>query len=172
MVEVYQILWVTLYVLYTGPTQYRMRGERFVLDSMEGPVAFTAGINPLYVDNMDPKQTIIFETTITDIGGGYNNSTGIFIAPRPGVYAFSCSLLDHYQNGLMLHAEIVKDNASVLGRVFAHAEQDQYRDQGAQTVVTHLNAGDQVWVRIWDSKNLSLGGQLYSTFTGFLLYAD
>ncbi|XP_052797452.1 complement C1q-like protein 4 [Mya arenaria] len=137
-------------------------------------VAFTAGILPLTVDHLHSQQTIKFESVITDIGGGYSNQTGIFTAPRSGIYLFSCSLLDHWggadtqaHGGLMLHAEIVQ-NGRVLGRIFAHGE-DTYRDQGAQTVFTYANQGDKVFIREVDNDDLGLGGQLYSTFSGYLL---
>lgn len=90
-----------------------------------------------------------------------------------GIYVFSCSLLDHQARadgtGAMLHAEIVQGQ-KVLGRIFAHAESTIYRDQGAQTVFAQVTKGEHVWVRIWDSKDLRLGGQLYSTFSGYLLW--
>jgi hypothetical protein len=137
----------------------------------EGPVAFTAAIKPLLVDHVKHMDTIKFETVITDIGGGYNNQTGVFVAPQTGIYMFSCSLMDHVApSGVMLHAEIVH-NQRVLGRIFAHAEGTTYRDQGAQTVFTHVNQGDQIFVRSIDNPDLGLGGELYSTFSGFLLLA-
>jgi len=116
-----------------------------------------------------------FETTITNLGGGYNNQTGVFTAPVNGVYMFSCSLLDHWSghnatalNGkTMLHADIVQNNR-VLGRVFAHGE-DTHRDQGANTVFTYASQGDKVFIRNIDNNNLGLGGQLYSTFSGYLM---
>ncbi|WAR00334.1 hypothetical protein MAR_024706, partial [Mya arenaria] len=111
------------------------RSNRFVMD--ESPViAFTGAVAPEFVPNMHHGETVKFETTVTNFGDGYNNQTGVFVVPTSGLYMFSCSILDehHSVNGLaMVHAEIVK-GTKVLGRVFAHAEVDQYRDQGANTV--------------------------------------
>ncbi|KAL4238061.1 C1q and tumor necrosis factor protein 4 [Mactra antiquata] len=148
------------------------RSKRFLMDITEGAVAFTAAISPIEIDHVKPLEIIKFDTTITDIGGGYNNQTGVFVAPISGIYAFSCSLLDHVgthggPNGAMVHAEIIH-NQRLLGRIFAHAE-TTYRDQGAQTVVTAVTQGDQVYVRTRDNPDLGLGGEFYSTFTGFLL---
>jgi hypothetical protein len=137
----------------------------------EGPVAFTAAIKPTVVYHLKHMDTIKFETVITDIGGGYNNQSGLFVAPVSGIYVFSCSLMDHdASQGVMVHAEIIH-NQRVLGRIFAHAEGGSYRDQGAQTVFTHVNQGDQIWVRTIDNPDLALGAELYSTFSGYLLLA-
>ncbi|XP_045187954.2 complement C1q tumor necrosis factor-related protein 3-like [Mercenaria mercenaria] len=148
--------------------------KRFVLEN-EGPVAFTAAIKPLLIAHVKHMETIKFETVITSIGGGYDNQTGVFVAPVSGIYVFSCSLLDHMgpevgvPNSAMLHAEIVH-NQRVLGRIFAHATVT-YRDQGAQTLFAQVSQGDQVWVRTIDNHDLGLGGELYSTFSGYLLQA-
>lgn len=69
----------------------------------------------------------------------------------------------------MVHAEIVK-NHDVLARVFAHAERDMYRDQGANTIIVELNAGDQVYVRTVDNDDLGLGGQRYTSFSALLFW--
>lgn len=153
-----------------SPLSGAQSAKRFVMNN-EGPIAFTVGISPWSVNHLKHHDTITFETTITDIGGGYNNQSGVFVAPVSGIYLFSCSLMDDLEeHGLMLHAEIVH-NQRVLGRIFAHAEPNNHRDQGAQTVVTYAKQGDQVWVRTIDNQDLGLGGELYSTFTGYLLFA-
>ncbi|XP_053393005.1 complement C1q-like protein 4 [Mercenaria mercenaria] len=146
------------------------RQSRFVLDSGEGPVAFTAAISPKAVDHVGANATITFETVITNIGGGYNNITGVFVAPLSGLYMFSCSLLDAVEgkHGTdKLHAEIVQ-NDKVLARVFAHAD-NHNRDQGAQTIFVQVNQGDRIFIRSVDNDDLGLGGDLYSTFSGYLL---
>ncbi|KAL4237301.1 Complement C1q tumor necrosis factor-related protein 3 [Mactra antiquata] len=146
--------------------------KRFIMDTQEGVIAFTAAISPKVVDHVKDNDIIKFDTTITDVGGGYNNITGVFVAPLSGIYSFSCSLLDHSgihqgPDGAMIHAEIIH-NQRLLGRIFAHAS-TTYRDQGAQTVVAVVKQGDQVFVRSVDNQDLGLGGEFYSTFTGHLL---
>lgn len=69
----------------------------------------------------------------------------------------------------MVHAEIVK-NQDVIARVFAHSEGDVHRDQGANTVIVNLQAGDQIFVRTVDNEDLGLGGERYTSFSGVLLY--
>ena len=114
----------------------------------------------------------MFESTITNYGNGYANDTGVFKAPLSGIYLFSCSVFDALgttnHGSVKVHAEIVKNNYT-LARVFAHAE-DQYRDQGAQTILVKASVGDQIWVRISDNTDLSLGGKLYTTFSGYMVW--
>ncbi|XP_045187953.1 complement C1q-like protein 4 [Mercenaria mercenaria] len=146
------------------------RPSRFVLESGDGPVAFTAAIQPRVQDHVGANATVKFETVITNLGGGYNNTTGVFTAPLPGLYMFSCSLLDHFDGkhgSAKLHAEIVQ-NDKILGRVFAHAD-DTNRDQGANTVFVQVNQGDRIFIRSVDNNDLALGGEMYSTFSGYLL---
>lgn len=139
-------------------------------------MAFTAAIDQYTVDHVQENAIIRFMKTITSIGGGYSNQTGVFVAPLTGIYMFSCSLLDHAgedrtpnqpHGTAMLHAEIVQ-SFKTLGRIFAHAETD-YRDQGSVTVLSYVTEGEQVWVRNIDNNDLGLGGELYSTFSGYLL---
>ncbi|XP_060580557.1 cerebellin-3-like [Ruditapes philippinarum] len=145
--------------------------RRFVLNS-EGPVAFSAVIDPTVVDHTKANTAIKFETILTEYGGGYNNDTGIFVAPNTGLYLLSCSMLDHTpkggHGGVMIHGEIMR-NHDVLARVFAHAE-TTYRDQGANTIIATLTRGDQVWVRTVDNSDLGLGGSRYTSFSGYLLW--
>lgn len=127
------------------------------------------------MDHVKHEEIIRFETTITDINSGYNNSTGVFVVPVTGIYLIASSLTDHWggeqipdHGELMVHGEIVH-NHKVVARIFAHAEAS-HRDQGAQTVFIYANEGDQVYVRCVDNENLGLGGELYSSFSGFLMY--
>lgn len=140
-------------------------------DVTEGPVAFTAAIKHKVVDHVQSGQAVIFDTVITNFADGYNNATGVFNVPLTGIYMFQCSLLDHWgsdHGSVMLHALIVK-NGQKLVKVFAHAEEN-YRDQGSNTVFVKADKGDQVWVKIIDNNDLSLGGEYFSSFSGYMLW--
>lgn len=131
-------------------------------------------MNPLSVNHLHDGDIIRFETTITDVGAGYNNQTGIFVVPITGIYLISSSLMDYHSTDVSLTGDVmvrgeIVHNQKVVGRVFARAETTR-RDQGANTVFVLANEGDQIFVRVVDNDDLGLGGMLYSTFSGFLMY--
>lgn len=137
----------------------------------EGPVGFSAAVkSPLA--HLQQGDGVVFETVITNIGNCYHNDSGIFDVPLHGIYIFSCSILDKTASTTLgkvkAHAEIVQNNAT-LARAFAHAE-DTYNDQGAQTIIVEANAGDKIWIRIIHTDDLGLGGNLYTTFSGYMLW--
>lgn len=146
--------------------------RRFLL--AEEPIAFTAGVNPVTVNHLHNGDIIKFETTITDVGAGYNNQTGIFVVPITGIYLISSSLMDHDGSDVsstgkvMVRGEIVH-NQKVVGRILGRGE-PEHRDQGANTVFVVANEGDQIFIRVVDNNDVGLGGELYSTFSGFLMY--
>ena len=42
-----------------------------------------------HVTNLAPKERVIFATVDLNEGKGYNPSTGLFIAPAPGMYVLT-----------------------------------------------------------------------------------
>lgn len=144
--------------------------RRFVVDT-GGPVAFSTVLTPKVVDHMHSGDYIQFDTVHTNFGGAYDNATGVFVAPIPGVYLFTSSILDHWQRGghgdVLVHGEIIK-NGKTLARVYARAETD-YRDQGANTVIVDADVGDTFSVRISKNDDLGLGGDFFTSFSGVML---
>lgn len=147
--------------------------KRFLVD--EGPVAFTAAIAPLSLDHVNSQEIIRFETTITDIGGAYNNKSGVFVVPISGIYLITSAICDHWaadqvaiHGDVNVHGEIVH-NSKIVGRIYARAE-DGRRDQGSTTVIISASEGDQVFVRHVDTNNVAISGLLYTSFSGVLLY--
>ena len=110
--------------------------------------------------------TLKFDYIITNIGDGYDPHTGIFTAPVGGVYSFFLTLMSVYGHPA-IYLSINKDGA-ILDEVFAEGMLDNY-DQGSTEVTTHLQAGEQVWVR-QESGNAVRGGS-WTVFTGYLLRA-
>ena len=145
--------------------------RRFLLDT-GGPVAFSSVLTPLVVEHAHDNDVVICDRELINYGGAYHNDTGVFVAPLSGIYLFTSSILDHWQKGnhgdVLIHGEIVKNNHTLV-RVYARAEYG-YRDQGANTVIVSANVGDQFWVRLADNDDLGLGGALYTSFSGVMLF--
>ncbi|KAL4233661.1 hypothetical protein ACF0H5_008343 [Mactra antiquata] len=120
---------------------------------------------------LDRNDPIVFPVKITDLDGGYNSQTGIYTAPVDGVYMLSCSLLADQSSASIpqLHASIMVDGKAV-GKVFAYADTASHRDQGASTIFVHLKQGSMVWVKVIDLDHVTVGGDMYSMFSGYLLF--
>ncbi|CAL8276102.1 unnamed protein product [Boreogadus saida] len=67
-------------------------------------------------------------------------------------------------------------NSSPLGsevRASAMAQDaDQNYDYASNTVILHLDVGDEVWVQLDGGKVHGGNTNKYSTFSGFLIYPD
>lgn len=119
---------------------------------------------------LDPNSIIIYKNVFLNLGGYYNMGSGIFTAPRSGVYTFAVSVYsDAGAPGNLLSscASLQVNNLLVAGA----KDQNTYDQEDSATIVVvlQLSAGDQVTV------NLPKGCFLcddshYNTFSGFLLY--
>ncbi|XP_061196060.1 uncharacterized protein LOC133204352 [Saccostrea echinata] len=124
-------------------------------------------------------QTFIFDTVLTNVGNGYNERTGIFIAPTSGVYAFSWTL---HAAGVHMSGEsgqygemgaVLKQNSIIRGSIVADTEREYNEDAATGFVILNLAAGDEVKiVSKFDGQ-----GSMYSsdqmgrtTFSGFLIH--
>ena len=138
------------------------RPGRLVLS--EGAVAFHAVITTGDSRPLAFGQKVVFDHVNLNLGNGYHNLHGLFIAPAPGIYMFSTSLTSHNADRML--GSIMK-NGIELAAALAHS-QSGYHDQGSVTVVTQLAAGDEVWVRHHEDGQYLYGGY-YTSFTGCLV---
>ncbi|KAH3714758.1 hypothetical protein DPMN_057457 [Dreissena polymorpha] len=136
--------------------------KRFVA---EGTVAFSA-MKVARQDHVGANQNIIFEQVLTNEGGGYHQNHGVFIAPQSGVFVFSSTIMC-VPNG-EVDAEMVH-NGNGVTHIYCHGDGGSH-DQGSQTVVIKMNAGDEVAVRNFAITDNSIWGGLYSSFSGYLVW--
>lgn len=115
--------------------------------------------------HLSPNQDIVFDNVITNVGSAYHNTHGAFIAPVPGLYVFTTSLLAY---GKTSHHAILTKNGQLLTKVDFN-DADGF-DQSSQMVIVELNSGDDVAVQNADYTGMVYYGGYYSTFSGFLLY--
>ncbi|KAH3706154.1 uncharacterized protein LOC127857887 [Dreissena polymorpha] len=140
----------------------KFQQRRFVA---EGIVAFSA-MKTATQEHIGINQNIIFGQVLTNEGGGFHPNHGVFTAPQSGVYVFSSSILT-FANG-EYHAAIVH-NGNIVTHIYGGGDSGRH-DQGSQTVVIKLNAGDEVAVQNVDKPDNNIWGDLYSSFSGFLLW--
>ncbi|XP_053199470.1 complement C1q subcomponent subunit C-like [Scomber japonicus] len=151
-------------------TETRLRqSENQILElrSKEGTkVIFSAGAGGTgHIGPFKTATTMIYKAVLTNIGGAYSESTGIFTAPVAGVYYFT--FFYHAGGGHRVQLLLYKNNENIA-RVDEHQSNTDTADNGGNAVFLQLQQGDQVYVSL--NANCHVwGGSNVSTFSGFLV---
>lgn len=123
-----------------------------------------------------PKTVTYSGFTVNGVGGAMNIHTGIFTAPRRGVYQFYFQAMPVRDNSR--HVFLFLHNHRVVSVIFCHIY--RYLTCSGQ-IMLHLNAGDSVKVdlpvgEISDGSAVRHFGQYahakYTVFSGRLLRVD
>ncbi|XP_062300614.1 complement C1q-like protein 2 isoform X16 [Scomber scombrus] len=109
--------------------------------------------------------TLIYRAVITNIGGAYSPSTGIFTAPVAGVYYFTLFHHTGKPYGTVLY--LYKNNQQVI-MTQNHKAVHETAHNGGNAVFLQLQPGDQVYVRM-TANSFIWGGNYHTTFSGFLV---
>merc|ERR1712098_753685 len=130
-------------------------------DREQAPVVFTANRATAY-SRTGPGQ-LMFERSVTNLGGGWNGATGQFITPYSGAYHFSWSALSTARHHLKL--ALVRGGRE---QVASWADSDGYQAASGAAVIT-LRRGDTVYLyveegEVYESSTSNTG---YTTFSGF-----
>ncbi|XP_074497444.1 cerebellin 20 [Sebastes fasciatus] len=115
---------------------------------------------------------IAYKNVFINLGNNYNADTGIFTAPRSGVY--SLALTVYSDAGSPGNSLAACANLQVNGQVMAGPRDKNMQDQedsATIVVAVQLMAGDRVSVNLPIGCFLCDDSNHYNTFTGFLLYA-
>uniref|UniRef100_A0A1A8HF00 Complement component 1, q subcomponent-like 1 n=2 Tax=Nothobranchius korthausae TaxID=1143690 RepID=A0A1A8HF00_9TELE len=129
-------------------------------------VAFYAGLrNP-----QEGYDILRFDDVVTNVGGSFEGATGKFTCKVPGTYFFIYNVLMRGGDGTSMWADLIK-NGLVRASAIAQ-DNDQCYDYASNSVILHLDAGDQVFVKLDGGKAHGGNSNKYSTFSGFILYAD
>lgn len=111
-------------------------------------------------------QTIIFDKVFTNVGQGYNSHTGIFTAPRRGLYVFHLAAMS--RAGTSKYLDLVKDgNELDKAYVGAHGVIDY--QSVAKEWALELNQGSQVWIKDGTYKGDVIDGWCKTAFTGYMV---
>ncbi|CAC5400376.1 unnamed protein product [Mytilus coruscus] len=121
------------------------KGKRILLQgtpTVNSPIGFYAFLSQ-NENNPGVHHTIIFDVKMTNVGDGYNSFSGMFTAPKDGLYAFAVSIMMNHE---FASYELVKNNA-VQGSMFVDAEHSGENRSSSMTAVLALFHGDVVFVR-------------------------
>ncbi|XP_052799089.1 complement C1q-like protein 2 [Mya arenaria] len=129
-------------------------------------IAFEGKLSSTRLGSTEGGRILIFDTVLTNLGGAYSTTTGIFHAPVKGLYLFSVTLLADGRNGT---ASIeLYHNTKLIARPFT-GPSSSFVGTG-EVALVEANAGDEIFVKA------SVGGtnavyDHFSRFSGVLLHA-
>ncbi|XP_061432985.1 C1q-related factor-like [Lethenteron reissneri] len=129
-------------------------------------IAFYAGLrNP-----HEGYEVLHFDDVVTNLGNHYDPGSGKFTCSISGTYFFTYHVLMRGGDGTSMWADLCK-NGQVRASSIAQ-DADQNYDYASNSVILHLDAGDEVYVKLDGGKAHGGNTNKYSTFSGFIIYAD
>ncbi|XP_052078285.1 complement C1q-like protein 2 [Mytilus californianus] len=117
--------------------------------------------------NIPANSVVVYNTVITNLGNGYDSSTGIFKAPSNCVYIFSWTVLCQHGKSFRTYLAL---NGHLIARNFAGARNVADHASGSQNVVIEVKKDDEIFVRIQDGyTGQFMYADSWSTFSGYKL---
>ncbi|XP_078260549.1 complement C1q-like protein 2 [Rhinoraja longicauda] len=141
-----------------------------------GALSTTALTSPniaFYVGLKSPHEgyeVLKFDDVVTNLGNYFDSTTGKFTCAVPGIYFFTYHVLMRGGDGTSMWADLCK-NGQVLASAIAQ-DADQNYDYASNSVVLHLDSGDEIYIKLDGGKAHGGNNNKYSTFSGFILYPD
>uniref|UniRef100_A0AAY4BI82 C1q domain-containing protein n=1 Tax=Denticeps clupeoides TaxID=299321 RepID=A0AAY4BI82_9TELE len=129
-------------------------------------IAFYAGLKKQH----EGYEVLKFDDVVTNLGNHYDPSSGRFTCSIPGIYFFTYHVLMRGGDGTSMWADLCKNNQVRASAIAQDA--DQNYDYASNSVVLHLEPGDEIYVKLDGGKAHGGNNNKYSTFSGFIVYAD
>uniref|UniRef100_A0A8C6WVQ6 Cerebellin 10 n=1 Tax=Neogobius melanostomus TaxID=47308 RepID=A0A8C6WVQ6_9GOBI len=134
-----------------------------------GQVAFSASLLESGSGTLGPinaHTTLVFKHVVSNIGKAYSPHTGIFTAPVRGAYHFEFYIVAH--GGSHASAAVLVKNGE---HIFIAAErQTNGYGTAANGATLLLEAGDVVFLRLWQNNVIYDNENHHSSFSGHLLF--
>ncbi|CAG2254431.1 unnamed protein product [Mytilus edulis] len=111
-------------------------------------------------------QTLKFASVKTNQGGCYDPITGVFIAPSPGLYHFTC-VTYNINNADDIHLQMNKNNDVLVN---GYSSGSSEAESLVMNIVVNMTKGDHIYVQHRGTSGIDqVRGNLFSTFSGFKL---
>ena len=134
------------------------------LAARDATVAFTATRSKTFTSSI---RKIVFNTVITNVGGAYSGTTGIFTSPSDGVYGYIWTLTTDDEE--YCYVKLYKNGSEEDFRAYARLSgvTSDARSQSIMAANLRLNKGDRIWLQADDCSYFY--GSPYNAFTGWKL---
>ncbi|XP_026062596.1 complement C1q-like protein 3b [Carassius auratus] len=129
-------------------------------------IAFYAGLKKQH----EGYEVLKFDDVVTNLGNHYDPSNGKFTCSIPGIYFFVYHVLMRGGDGTSMWADLCKNNQVRASAIAQDA--DQNYDYASNSVILHLEPGDEIYIKLDGGKAHGGNNNKYSTFSGFMVYAD
>ncbi|KAF3836492.1 hypothetical protein F7725_029050, partial [Dissostichus mawsoni] len=129
-------------------------------------IAFFAGLKKQH----EGYEVLKFDDVVTNLGNHYDPNAGKFTCSIPGIYFFTYHVLMRGGDGTSMWADLCKNNQVRASAIAQDA--DQNYDYASNSAVLHLEPGDEVYIKLDGGKAHGGNNNKYSTFSGFIIYAD
>ncbi|ESN98706.1 hypothetical protein HELRODRAFT_188887 [Helobdella robusta] len=132
-------------------------------------VAFFVGLQK-EIQSVTNHTTVVFDKILTNVGNGYDQKTGKFKAPVSGTYFFNVVVSANTKDRLASQAAVILvKNGGMIVTVWAEAFPNWATS--SNVAILNLVKDDQVWLFLIN-RAPNLYGNMYSSFSGFLLFEN
>jgi hypothetical protein len=133
-----------------------------ILGQQRPAIAFTALLSK--TTNVNAKGVVKYDHVLTNLGGVYQPTTGVFTAPYNGLYSISCSLMSDESE--TANVRIMK-NGIKMAQIYSASE--TYPHAG-QTLHLVLNKDNRMWIENVHSREAKLyDHKSFNAFSGVLI---
>ncbi|XP_056439377.1 complement C1q-like protein 3 [Gadus chalcogrammus] len=130
-------------------------------------MAFTAAVGhslgPVPIDI-----TVKYQMIISNMGNGYNPTTGIFTARVSGMYYFRYTMYNNVGPTPNSFMSLMKNGQRLVSTWDTTG--DDSNDSASNAAVLQLEAGDDVYTLLYANRQIYDDVANYNTFSGFLLF--
>ena len=115
------------------------------------------------------SKPVVYGNVETNMGSGYNKSTGLFTAPVAGTYVFIWHVMTYKTGSGYCYLYLYRNGAQLQFTAYADVRgRTDGNDAGSNSAILNLNTGDTVGIRTYGGCGYLYGSE-YTSFSGFII---